>query len=55
MTYMKEAPKSAGIVCKITGIDPLIIYHWNPGQILSHFYEKNIFLAQILPELEHFH
>ena len=51
---MKEAPKSAGIVCKI-GIDPVIDEHCNPGQILLNFYVKNIFLAQILAELEHFH
>ena len=54
-TYMKEAPKSAGIVCKTAGIDPLIDYHCNPGQILPHFYVKNIFLAQILAKLENFH
>ena len=54
-TYMKEAPKSAGIVCNIAGIDPLIDLHCNPGQILPHFYVKNIFLAQILAELENFH
>ena len=49
-TYMKEAQKSAGIVCKIAGIDPFIDYHCNPGQILPHFYVKNIFLAQILAD-----
>ena len=54
-TYMKEAPKSAGIVCKIAGIDPLIDYNCNPGQILPNFYVKNIFQAQILAELEHLH
>ena len=25
----------AGIVCKIAGIDPLIHYHYNPGQMLQ--------------------
>ena len=40
---------------KIAGMDPFIEYHYNPGQILPHFYVKNIFLAQILAELEHFH
>ena len=54
-SYIKEAPRIAGIVCKIAGMDPFIEYHCNPNQILPHFYEKNIFLAQILAELEHFH
>ena len=45
---MIKAPKSAGIVRKIAGIDPLIDYHCNHGRILPHFYVKNIFLAQIL-------
>ena len=40
-TYMKEASKSAGIVCKIAGLDPLIDYHCNPSQILPHFYVNN--------------
>ena len=47
-TYMKEAPKSAGIVCKIASIDLFIDNH--PGETLPHFYVKNIFLAQILAE-----
>ena len=42
-------------MCKIAGIDPLINYHFNLGQIAPHFYVKNIFLAEILAELEHFH
>ena len=37
-TYMKEAPRSFGIVCKIAGIDPFIDYHCNPCQILPHFF-----------------
>ena len=36
-TYMKYVPKSAGIVCKIAGIDHLNEYYDNPGQILPHF------------------
>ena len=35
-SYMKEAPKSSSIVCKIAGIDPLFDYHNNTGQILPH-------------------
>ena len=54
-TYMKEAPKRTGIVCKLAGKDPLIDYHCNPGQILPHFYVKNIFIAKILAELELVH
>ena len=38
-TYMKEAPKSAGIVCQIAGIDP----HCNISQILPHPYVKKNF------------
>ena len=52
-SFTKEAPRIAGIVCEIAGMDPSIEYHCNPGQILPHFYVKNIFLAQILAELEH--
>ena len=42
-TYMKEAPKSAGIVCKIADIGLFIDYHCN------------IFLAYILAEIKHFY
>ena len=52
-TYMEDATKSAGIVCEIAGIDPLIDYHWNPGQILPHFYVQNIFLAPKLTKLHY--
>ena len=42
-SYIKDAPRIAGIVCNITsivcniaGIDPFIEYHCKPGQILPH-------------------
>ena len=54
-TYMKEAPKCVSVVRKIAGIDPIMDYHCKPGQILPHLYVKNIFLAKLLAELEHFH
>ena len=51
---MKEAPKSVGVVQKIAGIDLIIDYHCKSGQILPHFYVKNIFIAQVLAVLETF-
>ena len=36
-SYIKDAPRIAGIVFKIAGMDPFIEYRCNPGQILPHF------------------
>ena len=53
--YITEAPIIASVVFKTAGMDPFIEPLCNPGQILHHLYVKNIFLAQILAELDHFH
>ena len=38
---------------EVTGQATQTHYHSISGEILPHFYVKNIFLAQILSELEH--
>ena len=45
----------ASYLCKLTGMNPLIDQHCNPGQILSHIYVKNIFLALKLTKFQGLH
>ena len=50
-SYIKEDTSFAGVMLIFAGLVPNKHNHWNPGQILPHFYVRHILVALKLRDL----
>ena len=51
-SYIKEGTSFASVMLIFAGLVPIKHNHWNPGQILPHFYVRNILVALKLRDLQ---
>jgi hypothetical protein len=52
VSYIKEATSFAGAILIISGLLHIKHNHCNPGQILPHFYVRNILVALKVRDLQ---